>query len=118
MFLKGYQRQLKYRHSDGTFSAWGPRNDDDEASGSTWLTAFVVKCLGQSAPYIDVDRDDIQLSISHFEANQLENGCFRKVGYTHGYLKGGLVNSESDTGITAFIVIAMLEAGEPTTVGG
>jgi hypothetical protein len=33
---KGYQQELTYRHSDGSFSAFGS-NDD---SGSTWFVAL------------------------------------------------------------------------------
>ena len=35
----GYQRILTYRHSDGSFSAFGAQ----DGSGSLWLTAFVLK---------------------------------------------------------------------------
>ncbi|KAG7168924.1 CD109 antigen-like 4, partial [Homarus americanus] len=39
-FMKtGYQRELLYRRNDGSYSAFG--NADN--SGSTWLTAFVLK---------------------------------------------------------------------------
>ncbi|KAG7169002.1 Alpha-2-macroglobulin-like 4 [Homarus americanus] len=44
----GYQRQLLYRRDDGSFSGFG--NADD--SGSTWLTAFVLKSFAQAEPYI------------------------------------------------------------------
>ena len=39
----GYQRELNYRHSDGSFSAFGESDGD----GSTWLTAFVLKVFAQ-----------------------------------------------------------------------
>ncbi|ROT63906.1 alpha 2 macroglobulin [Penaeus vannamei] len=44
----GYQRELLYRRTNGSFSAFG--NADD--SGSTWLTAFVLKSFAQADPYI------------------------------------------------------------------
>ena len=41
----GYQRELNYRHSDGSFSAFGEMSHMSE--GSTWLTAFVLKVFAQ-----------------------------------------------------------------------
>lgn len=104
----GYQRQLRYRHSDGSYSAFG---ESDGKSGSTWLTAFVVKCLGQSQKYIDIDRSDLNTSIAWFRRQQNEIGCFPKVGYTHSYyLKGGWGKGNDEEGtLTAFVLIAMLE---------
>ena len=47
----GYQRQERnYRHRDGSYSIWGPR--DEDAEGSVWLTAFVVKAFSQASKYI------------------------------------------------------------------
>lgn len=108
----GYQRQLRYRHSDGSYSAFG---ESDGKSGSTWLTAFVVKCLGQSQKYIDIDQADLNTSIAWFRRQQNEIGCFPKVGYTHSYyLKGGWGKGNDEEGtLTAFVLIAMLEAGLP-----
>lgn len=47
----GFQRELTYRHIDGSFSAFG----HSDASGSTWLTAFVVRSLRQATAYIDIE---------------------------------------------------------------
>lgn len=104
----GYQRQLKYRHDDGSYSAFGNSNAD----GSMWLTAFVVKCFGQSLPFIDIDNEDLVKSLNWFRKRQLENGCFPKIGYTHSYyLKGGISKESNEAAMTAFVLIAMLEAG-------
>lgn len=48
----GYQRQLTYKHKDGSYSAFGPSSG---TSGSTWLTAFVVRSFMQAKPHIYVD---------------------------------------------------------------
>ncbi|CAL4149314.1 unnamed protein product, partial [Meganyctiphanes norvegica] len=40
----GYQQELRYRHKDGSFSAFG----ESDSSGSTWLTAFVLKSFAQA----------------------------------------------------------------------
>ena len=75
IFRTGYQRELTYRHDDGSYSAFG--NSDD--SGSMWLTAFVVKSFAQAKPYIFIDETDLQKSIVWFKSKQLENGCFPQV---------------------------------------
>ena len=38
---EGFERELNYQHKDNSFSAFGER----DPGGSTWLTAFVVKCF-------------------------------------------------------------------------
>ena len=40
----GYQRELTYRRADGSFSAFGDRDDE----GSLWLTAFVLKTFAEA----------------------------------------------------------------------
>lgn len=72
----GYQRELKYRHQDGSYSAFGPGSREN---GSIWLTAFVVKCFSQASPYIFVDKTQLDESISFFKTNQQSNGCFPQV---------------------------------------
>jgi len=107
-FHSGYQRQLNYRHPDYSYSAWG-----GSGSGSMWLTAFVVKCLRQSSPYIEVDQDDVTKSIRWFLSRQQSNGCFPKVGYTHSYyLKGGISDRSNEASMTAFVLISILESGQ------
>jgi hypothetical protein len=72
----GYQRELNYRHTDGSYSAFG----DTDAEGSMWLTAFVVKSFAQARAYIYMDEDDLKVSMRWITKKQLENGCFPLVG--------------------------------------
>lgn len=51
----GYQRELLYRRDNGSFSAFG--NADE--SGSTWLTAFVLKSFAQARTYIQVSQGHV-----------------------------------------------------------
>ncbi len=83
--LPGYQRELTYRHGDGSFSAFGERDD----SGSMWLTAFVVKSFAQARPYIFIDDADLQRSVDWFKSKQLENGCFPQVRRAKGVFSAG-----------------------------
>lgn len=70
--FSGYQRILAYLHNDGSFSAFG----NYDSSGSMFLTAFVVRTLVQSKPYIYVDENVINKAIDWIYEHQLENGCF------------------------------------------
>jgi hypothetical protein len=46
---RGYQQELTYRHSDGSFSAFGSKDD----SGSTWFVALHLNIpLLASTPYL------------------------------------------------------------------
>ncbi|KAG1664849.1 Alpha-2-macroglobulin-like protein 1 [Nymphon striatum] len=47
----GYQRELNYRHSDGSYSAFG----ESDKEGSSWLTAFVIKSFAQANEFIEID---------------------------------------------------------------
>ncbi|XP_070542069.1 alpha-2-macroglobulin-like isoform X2 [Ptychodera flava] len=103
---RGYQRELRYRHNDGSYSAFGKRDRE----GSTWLTAFVVKSFAQSKKFITIDEKDLALSIDWLKKQQNpETGCFIKRGSVHDKrLKGGV---SDETSLTAFVLIALLEAG-------
>ncbi|XP_047484789.1 alpha-2-macroglobulin-like isoform X4 [Penaeus chinensis] len=109
---KGYQRELRYRHDDGSFSAFG----NSDASGSTWLTAFVLKSFAQARQYVQVDADDLDMSRGWLKLHQMENGCFQSVGKVfHKGMKGGIDGSGSPVPLTAYVLIALLEAGEVTS---
>jgi hypothetical protein len=86
----GYQRELNYRHADGSYSAFG----DTDGEGSMWLTAFVVKSFAQARAHIYVDEDDLKVSMRWITKKQLENGCFPLVGKVfHKDMKVRLFNS-------------------------
>lgn len=72
----GYQRELNYRHADGSYSAFGK----SDAQGSLWLTAFVVKSFAAARRYIHIDDAELQASVHWLTSKQLENGCFPIVG--------------------------------------
>eukprot|EP00057_Strongylocentrotus_purpuratus_P014688 XP_011669162.1 PREDICTED: alpha-2-macroglobulin isoform X2 [Strongylocentrotus purpuratus] len=104
----GYQRELNYRHSDGSFSAFG----ESDESGNTWLTAFVVRSLVQSSDLIYVDRADLNISIAWLKSLQNpDTGCIRSVGYLGYKAMMGGVSGESM--LTAYVVVTFLEAGLP-----
>lgn len=109
-FLEGgYQRELKYKHDDGSYSAFGKSDE----SGNTWLTAFVLKSFGGARPYIFVDPDHIILAKSWLQDKQKPDGCYRSVGSLfNNAMKGGVSDEVS---LTAYITAALLEVDRNIT---
>ncbi|KAK2840601.1 hypothetical protein Q7C36_012180 [Tachysurus vachellii] len=107
--VKGYQRELNYIHIDGSYSAFGM----SDASGNTWLTAFVMKSFGNAKRYIFIDQVFVDQAKSWLEQHQQENGCFASVGQLiHTDMEGG-VNDELT--LSAYITAAMLELNYTVT---
>ncbi|XP_053305979.1 alpha-2-macroglobulin-like protein 1 [Spea bombifrons] len=101
----GYQRQLTFKHMDGSFSAFGQSDGD----GSSWLTAFVVKCFSQARSYIFIDSDVISRGVAWLSSLQEPGGCFTNKGKLfHTLMKGGV---EDDVSLSAYITAALLEVG-------
>uniref|UniRef100_A0A8C5CVR5 Alpha-2-macroglobulin-like protein 1 n=1 Tax=Gadus morhua TaxID=8049 RepID=A0A8C5CVR5_GADMO len=99
----GYQRELTYRHDDGSYSAFGK----SDASGNTWLTAFVMKSFGGAKPYIFIDPKLIVDSRTWLLSHRRQDGCITSVGklFQNG-MKGGV---SDDVSLTAYITAALLE---------
>ncbi|XP_007469423.1 PREDICTED: LOW QUALITY PROTEIN: alpha-2-macroglobulin-like protein 1 [Lipotes vexillifer] len=108
-FLRlGYQRELMYKHRNGSYSAFGEQDEN----GNTWLTAFVTKCFDQAQRFIFIDDRNIQNALWWMEGNQLSNGCYANVGeLIHTTMKGGVDDKVS---LTAYITAALLEMGKTT----
>ncbi|XP_053870695.1 alpha-2-macroglobulin-like protein 1 [Malaclemys terrapin pileata] len=105
----GYQRELLYKHNDGSYSASGK----SDVTGNTWLTAFVLKSFGQARPYISIDEKHLEDALGWLQRHQQETGCFRSVGYLlNNALQGGVVDELS---LSAYITAALLELGQPLT---
>ncbi|XP_052794993.1 CD109 antigen-like isoform X3 [Mya arenaria] len=99
----GYQRELTYQHKDGSFSAFG----DNDKSGSMWLTAFVTKTFHQAKKQIFIDDETIKRAVDWMIARQNADGSFPEPGRViHKDMQGG---SASGVGLTAFVLIALLE---------
>uniref|UniRef100_A0AAX7U1I7 Alpha-2-macroglobulin-like n=1 Tax=Astatotilapia calliptera TaxID=8154 RepID=A0AAX7U1I7_ASTCA len=99
----GYQRELTYKHDDGSYSAFGKA----DSSGNTWLTSFVMKSFGGARPYIYVQPEHITEAWRWLSKHQRPDGCIRSVGKLfHNGMKGGV---SDDVSLTAYITAAMLE---------
>uniref|UniRef100_A0A8C2WFM4 Alpha-macroglobulin receptor-binding domain-containing protein n=1 Tax=Cyclopterus lumpus TaxID=8103 RepID=A0A8C2WFM4_CYCLU len=99
----GYQRELTYKHDDGSYSAFGK----DDESGNTWLTSFVMKSFGGARSYIFVDEGHMTAASSWLSRLQRPDGCIQSVGKLfHNGMKGGV---SDDVTLTAYISAALLE---------
>ncbi len=105
---RGYNREQKFRHSDGSYSVWGPQ----DKVGSMWLTSFVVKVFSQAAGFVDtVSRRSLEQSVNFVLSNQLKDGCFRNMGFVYNSdLRG------TDSSITASALVTLLEASSVVKV--
>ncbi|XP_065060175.1 alpha-1-macroglobulin-like isoform X3 [Rhopilema esculentum] len=102
--LQGYQRQLSYKHSDGSYSAFGKSDKE----GSMWLTAFVLKSFAQAREFIDIDKKVLADAKKWILSKQNKDGCFPTIGTLHSKsMKGGV---KTPVTLTGYVVVALLEA--------
>ncbi|XP_011379326.1 CD109 antigen [Pteropus vampyrus] len=100
---QGYQRELLYQREDGSFSAFG----NHDPSGSTWLSAFVLRCFLEADPYIDIDQNVLHRTYTWLKGHQKSNGEFWEPGRViHSELQGG---NKSPVTLTAYIVTSLLK---------
>ncbi|CAL1545212.1 unnamed protein product [Lymnaea stagnalis] len=99
----GYQRELTYKHKDGSFSAFG----DSDKSGSMWLTAFVVRVFHQAKAHIFVDESVLTTAIQWMVGKQNADGSFPEPGNViHKNMQG---QAAAGVGLTLFVLISLLE---------
>ncbi|NWR28664.1 OVOS protein, partial [Tachuris rubrigastra] len=101
----GYQKQLSYKHADGSYSIFGTRDKE----GNTWLTAFVYRSFAQASHFIYIDDNAQYQTFMWLAGKQKPDGCFQSVGTLfNNALKGGV---DDELSLSAYTTIAMLEAG-------
>ncbi|KAF0306860.1 Alpha-2-macroglobulin-like protein 1 [Amphibalanus amphitrite] len=108
--LSGYQRQLRYRHSDGSYSAFG-ESRWRRTQGSLWLTVYVMRWFAVASKLVPIDAEDLAASRRWVEQHQRSNGCFNRVGWLYDKAMSGGVADGGRLALTAFTVLALLEAG-------
>ena len=98
----GYNREnSKFRHSDGSYSVWGPGTSKE---GSMWLTSFVLKVFSQASKFITVDSSMLKQSKDWVLRHQMRTGCFPNKGFAvHSQIKG------SDASLTASLLVTLME---------
>ncbi|XP_066499224.1 alpha-2-macroglobulin-like protein 1 [Hoplias malabaricus] len=105
----GYQRELSYKHSDGSYSAFGT----SDPSGNTWLTAFVMKSFASAKKFVFIDQTYIDQAKVWLGRQQQAHGSFLSVGQLiHTDLGGGV---SDEVTLTAYVIAALLESGTPTS---
>ncbi|XP_042307565.1 alpha-2-macroglobulin-like isoform X2 [Sceloporus undulatus] len=106
--VAGYQRQLNYKHPDGSYSTFG---EGSSMPGNAWLTAFVLKSFVQASHHIFVEQRHILDTLNSLAHKQQKNGCFQSTGkLLHNVMKGGVVDEFT---LSAYITIALLEISLP-----
>ncbi|XP_059162968.1 CD109 antigen-like [Physella acuta] len=99
----GYQGLLNYKHSDGSFSAFGKC----VYSGSMWLTAFVARVFHQAKSHIFIDDSVLIQAIQWIIQKQNADGSFPEPGeIIHKNMQG---QAGSGVGLTLFVLISLLE---------
>ncbi|KAM4694559.1 CD109 antigen-like [Discoglossus pictus] len=100
---EGYQRELTYQREDGSFSAFG----NGDSSGSTWLSAFVLRCFLRARAFILVDPVVLHNTLTWLLKHQKKNGEFWEPGrIINKQIQGGL---NSPVSLTAYIMSALIE---------
>ncbi|XP_026844066.1 CD109 antigen isoform X4 [Drosophila persimilis] len=98
----GYQRELTYKHDDGSYSAFGK----SDPSGSTWLTAYVMRSFHQAGKYTDVDPKVVTAGLDFLLSKQKENGEFPEVGKLFDNA------NQNELALTSFVLLAFFENHE------
>ncbi|XP_060591789.1 CD109 antigen-like isoform X2 [Ruditapes philippinarum] len=100
----GYQRQLTYQRHDGSFSAFGYKDNE----GSLWLTAFVLKSFAEASEFTYIDPAVIEKGVRFILEHQKTDGSFNSTGFVHNKaMQGGSVSSSRS--LAAYVLIAMNE---------
>ncbi|XP_067416523.1 complement C3-like isoform X2 [Emydura macquarii macquarii] len=103
---RGYTQQLAYRKADNSYAAFTNR------PASTWLTAYVVKVFALAYELIAINPEVLCGAVKWLVLEkQKPDGAFQEdAPVIHGEMVGGYQGSEPDASLTAFVVIAMVEA--------
>uniref|UniRef100_A0A671SI11 CD109 molecule n=1 Tax=Sinocyclocheilus anshuiensis TaxID=1608454 RepID=A0A671SI11_9TELE len=108
--MEAYERELSYQRFDGSFSAFG----DSDDSGSTWLSAFVLRCFLQAQDFISIDLMVMQRTAYWLLAHQNPDGSFNEPGRViHTELQGGL---DGPVSLTAYVLISTYEGSISSAV--
>ncbi|XP_073478930.1 complement C3-like [Aquarana catesbeiana] len=103
---KGYIQQMTYRKPENSYSAFTNR------PASTWLTAYVVKVFAMATRLMNVEKNILCGAMNWLlSEKQLPNGVFKEdAPVIHGEMVGGTGNTDPDASLTAFVLIALVEA--------
>ena len=97
----GYQRQLVYRHGDGSFSPFGKT----DTYGTVWLTAQTAGALQRASRYVDIDPRVIDVALTWLVDRQKRDGSWKE---EYGVDQYHRIQSNQVT-LTAFTVLGFIE---------
>ncbi|XP_032399538.1 complement C3, partial [Etheostoma spectabile] len=102
---RGYENQLAYRKSDGSYPPYR------REGASTWITAYVVKVFSMAYSITGIDEQQVCEPLLYLVNNKREIFGFREDNpvYTTT-MTGGLRGDDPETTLTAFVLIALAEA--------
>uniref|UniRef100_F6TLI5 Ovostatin homolog 2-like n=1 Tax=Macaca mulatta TaxID=9544 RepID=F6TLI5_MACMU len=105
LLSNGYQRQLSFKNSDGSYSVFWQQNQ----KGSIWLSALTYQTLERMKNYVFIDENVQKQTLIWLSSQQKTNGCFKNDGqlFNHAW-EGG---DEEDISLTAYVVGMFFEAG-------
>ncbi|XP_053868847.1 complement C3-like isoform X1 [Malaclemys terrapin pileata] len=105
--IHGYTRQRGYREHDGSYKPY------QGSTGSTWLTAYILKVFAMALPLgTHIDPSELCASARWLIGQRQEpSGRFREEAaiYTPA-MQGGYQGSNADASLTAFVLVALKEA--------
>ncbi|XP_004714292.1 complement C3 [Echinops telfairi] len=107
LIKKGYTQQLAFKQPNSAYAAFLNR------PSSTWLTAYVVKVFSLASNLIAIDSLVLCGAVKWLILEkQKPDGVFQEDGpVIHQEMIGGFRNTkEKDVALTAFVLIALLEA--------
>ncbi|XP_067296782.1 complement C3-like isoform X2 [Pseudorasbora parva] len=102
----GYQQQLGYRKSDGSYTA------GENRLSSTWLTAYVAKVFAMASKFVALEDNVICSALKWLVLHkQQPEGSFKEEAAVHqSEMTGDVRGKDAEASLTAFVVIAMQEA--------
>ncbi|KAG4071650.1 hypothetical protein HA402_011804 [Bradysia odoriphaga] len=99
---QGIQNELSYAHSDHSFSAFG----NSDKSGSSWLTAFVIRIFIQAKQFTAVDDNVIKNALTWLAGQQQPDGRFNEPGNVcHTDMQG---EAAKGVALTAYIIVTFV----------
>ncbi|CAL8299406.1 unnamed protein product [Boreogadus saida] len=106
---EGFWKERSYQRDDGSFSAFGIR----DSSGSTWLTAVVLRTFLRAQPYMSAEQGVelqgvVRGAASWLLTHQGPGGAFAEAGHViHTEMRH--CQDDCPATLTAFVVMALLE---------
>ncbi|XP_029706634.1 complement C3-like [Takifugu rubripes] len=103
---RGYENQLAYRKSDGSYPPYRRQG------ASTWITAYVVKVFSMAYAIVGVNEQQVCDPLLYLVKNKLQRtGMYIEDNPVYSTtMTGGLRGDDPQITLTAFVLIALAEA--------